>query len=157
MSEVITCQEIKYTSDRGVNFIVNEESIVLKPYRDSVGIATIGVGSTMWENGERVKMTDKPITKERALSLFRTTLATYERAVWSLTRDDINQNQFDALVSICYNIGVNGFRSSTLLKRVNANPNDPTIKEAFEMWSIAGSDKKALLPRRRREAALYFS
>lgn len=101
-------------------------------------------------------MKDKPITKERALELFKNVLKGYEMEVYSRTRDDINQNQFNALVSLCFNIGRNGFKSSTVLKRVNANKSDPTIKQAFEMWINAGG-KPILLARRTREAKLYFS
>jgi lysozyme len=153
MSEVITCQEIKFMSEKGIDFLINEEGIVLHPYKDSKGIWTIGIGCTYYENGERVKPTDSKISLERAKSLFRIVLSTYERTVWSTTRDDINQNQFDALCSICYNIGVNGFKTSTFLERINNNPNDPSIKDAILMWN----KPKEIIGRRKREAALYFS
>lgn len=137
----------------GINFLAKEEGLVLKPYLDSVGIPTIGIGCTYYENGQRVKITDPPISRERAMSLFRNVLKIYETTVWSVTRDDINQNQFNALVSICYNIGVTGFKNSTLLKLVNKNPSNQKIADAFRMW------KKPiiLLPRRNREVKLYFS
>ncbi len=156
MDKKTPVKEIRFISPNGINFLIKEEGIILKPYRDSVGIPTIGIGCTYYENGQKVKMTDPPITRDRAIGLFKNVLAAYEIAVWSNTRDDINQNQFDALVSICYNIGVNGLKGSTLLKRVNANPNDPSINEAFKMWKNAGG-KPILLNRRIREANLYFS
>lgn len=139
--------------ESGINFLIKEEGIVLKPYLDSVGVPTIGVGCTYYEDGTRVKMTDPSITRTRAIQLFKNVLKTYETAVWSVTRDDINQNQFNALVSICYNIGVAGFKGSTLLKRVNNNPKDASITEAFKMWRKPA----VLLNRRIREAKLYFS
>lgn len=148
--------EIRSISQKGIDFIAKEEGCVLHPYKDSVGVWTIGIGSTYWENGQKIKSTDPVISQERAYKLFRDVVKSYETAVHSLTRDDINQNQFDALVSLCYNIGVNGFRKSTLLKKVNANPKDPSITEAFKMWSMAGV-KPILLGRRIREAKLYFS
>jgi lysozyme len=147
--------EIKSVSPKGLKFIAKEEGCVLKPYKDSVGIPTIGVGCTYYENGERVKMTDSPITEARALQLFKNLLKTYEMCVYAHTRDDINQNQFDALVSLCFNIGTGAFNKSTLVKKVNANPNDPTIGAAFEMWKNAGG-KPILLNRRKREYQLYL-
>src|SRR5687768_15321985 len=114
--------EIQSVDKKGLEFIAKEEGCILKPYQDSVGIWTIGIGCTYWEDGRRVSASDKPITKERALQLFKNVLKYYEKAVWSSTRDDINQNQFNALVSLCFNIGVAGFKGSTVLKRVNANP-----------------------------------
>lgn len=147
--------EIQQVSKSGLEFIAHEEGVILHPYRDSVGIPTIGVGNTYYENGVRVKMTDPPITMAKAMQLFKSILPTYEKAVWSNTRDDINQNQFNALVSLCYNIGVTGFKGSTVLRRVNLNPGDSTIKDAFLMWKNAGG-KPILLGRRIREAKLYF-
>lgn len=148
--------EVKKVNSKGLEFIANEEGCILKPYKDSVGIWTIGYGNTYYENGKRVRPTDPPITRQRALELFRSVLTVYEKAVWSFTRDDLKQNQFNALVSLCYNIGVNGFKGSTVLKRVNANPSDPKIKDAFLLWKSAGG-QPILLNRRKREAALYFS
>lgn len=145
-------KEIIKMDEAGISFLVNEEGIVLHPYLDKNKVATIGVGSTWWEDGSKVKMSDKPITRERAIALFKTTLKHYELTVYSTTRDDINQHQFNSLVSICYNIGVNGFKSSTLLRLVNTNPNDPAISEAFKMWK-----KPDLLQRRIREANMYFA
>ena len=148
--------EIKSLDTVGLDRLVKEEGVVLHPYLDSVGVPTIGVGCTYYEDGTRVKMTDPPFTMDRAMSLFKNVLKNYDTTVWSVTRDDISQNNFNALVSICFNIGVLGFITSTLLKRVNRNPKDPSITEAFKMWRNAGG-KPILLNRRIREAKLYFS
>lgn len=144
------------TSQKGIDFISKEEGLVLHPYLDSVKKPTIGIGSTYWEDGRPVSMSDKPITKERAFELFRTTLKRYEAQVNKSVPRPINQNQFDALVSLCYNIGTAGFASSTVAKKVNANPCDPEIRTWFEAWRNAGG-KPILLSRRKREAILYFS
>jgi len=149
-------KEIRETSNKGIQFLIQEEGLVKRPYLDQVGVPTIGVGSTYWENGTKVKMTDSPITTERAIQLFRTTLKGYELTVYSLTRDDINHNQFDALTSFTYNVGTHGFKISDLVKKVNKNKEDPTITAAFEAWKNAGG-KPILLSRRKREAALYFT
>jgi lysozyme len=101
-------------------------------------------------------MTDAPITKERAYSLFENVLKHYEMSVYTSTRDDINQNQFDALVSLAFNIGTNAFKKSTLVKRVNKNPKGADIEGAFLMWKNAGG-KPILLNRRKREYELYAS
>jgi lysozyme len=127
----------------------------LTPYLDSVGCATISAGVTWYPSGKRVTLDDPPITKERALQLFKHILSHYEKAVWSVTRDDLNQNQINALVSICYNIGITGFKRSTLLKKVNHNLNDFNIRNAFLAWRFAGG-KPILLERRKRESALFF-
>lgn len=146
--------EIRSVSGNGIEFMIKEEGCILHPYKDRVGIWTIGVGCTYYTNGERVKPTDPSITKDDAILLFKSVLRHYETTVWSMTRDDINQNQFDALVSLCYNIGSTAFKTSTLLKRVNGYAASKDIEQAFTMWRNAGG-KPVLLPRRQREAALY--
>jgi lysozyme len=146
--------EIKKVSKNGLDFIGKEEGLVLKPYKCSAKVPTIGYGSTYYEDGTKVKMTDPPITKERAEKLFLDTLKHYEMCIYTSTRDDINQNQFDALVSLCYNIGTHAFKKSTLLKRVNKDPNGNDIEGAFLMWRNAGG-KPILLGRRQREYKLY--
>ena len=147
--------EIKKTSKVGLDFIAQEEGLRLKPYKCSAGVPTIGIGSTYYEDGRKVSMTDAPITKERAYTLFENVLKHYEMCVYTCTRDDINQNQFDALVSLAFNIGTNALKKSTLIKRVNKDPKGADIEGAFLMWKNAGG-KPVLLNRRKREYALYI-
>ncbi len=118
-------------SQNGINLIKKFEGFKSKPYLCAAGVATIGYGSTYYENGARVKLSDSPITEDWADQLLRNVLKQYELSVDVMTRDDISQNQFDALVSFAYNVGIQNFKTSTLLKRVNANPKDPDIKIQF--------------------------
>lgn len=148
--------EIKTVDKKGIDFLVREEGCVLHPYLDSRKIPTIGIGCTYYSNGKRVTMQDPPITMAKAVQLFHNILSHYETAVWSVTRDDITQNQFNALVSFSYNVGVTAFKNSNLLKSVNKNPHDLGITSSFYAWRFAGG-KPILGPRRLREALLYFS
>lgn len=143
---------------QGIDFLVKEEGgYILHPYKDSKGIPTISVGCTYYENGSPVTMSDPNITVLRAQQLFQHVVTGFEQRVTSLVKSKINQNQFNALVSIAYNIGLNGFAGSTLLKQVNQDPNSNLITTDFELWRRAGSDPTALLDRREREAKLYNS
>ena len=84
-------------------------------------------------------------------------LVSFENYVDSYCRDDINQNQFDALVSFAYNLGPANLKVSTLLKKINANPEDESIKLEFMKWVKAGGKTlKGLVRRREAEAQLYF-
>jgi lysozyme len=154
-------KEITQMSDNGIQFLIREEGLVRQPYKDSVGIPTIGVGMTYYpDSGRKVQMTDPELTTDGAIKYFREMLKIYELGVYAVTRDDINANQFDALTSFTYNIGVASFKASSLLKRVNANLNDPEIAKAFLAYSnarIDGIKRPVLLGRRKREADLYFS
>lgn len=150
--------EIKFMDDAGWDFLIHEEGIKLCPYLDSRGIATIGIGMTFYpDTGKRVTMSDPCLDdKDHAIRLFGLILQPFEKTIWSLTRDDINQHQFNSLTSLCYNIGQQHFKDSTVLRLVNANPNDPIIANAFEMWKYSDG-KPILLDRRKREHHLYFT
>jgi lysozyme len=138
----------------GENFIIKEEGMVLHPYLDSAGIPTIGVGCTYYEDGTKVKMTDEPITEERALQLFRNLVKPFEQTVNRVIRVQMTQNQFNALVSLCFNIGVSAFSRSTLVKKINARASLPEIEVWFLVWNKVGGEP-ILLGRRKREFELY--
>jgi len=138
----------------GENFIIKEEGMVLHPYLDSAGILTIGVGCTYYEDGTKVKMTDEPITKERALQLFRNLVIAFEQTVTRVIRVPLTQNQFNALVSLCFNIGVSAFSRSTLVKKINSRASLPEIETWFLVWNKVGGEP-VLMGRRKREFELY--
>lgn len=149
-------QQLKVTSENGRKQIMLREAVKTKAYLDDANIWTIGVGSTYYEDGSKVKKGDV-ITEAKALSLFATVLKKYETAVSDSVTSKITQNQFDALVSFCYNIGVKEFKNSTVLKKVNKDPNDSSIKESFLLWNKAGGkENKGLINRRNSEVKQYF-
>jgi lysozyme len=142
----------------GLNLIKRYEGFSSRPYLCPAGVPTIGYGSTYYENNQKVELKDPPISEDWALELLLNNLVLYEKSVDSMVKSSINQAQFDALVSFCYNVGINAFRRSTLLKLINVNPNDPNIAVQFGRWNRAnGKVIKGLVKRRQSEAALYFS
>jgi len=150
--------KVNRISQKGLNLITQFEGLKLKPYLCSAGVPTISIGCTYYPDGTKVRMTDPEITKEKALVIFRNVLKHYEQSVDSFCRDDINQNQFDALVSLCYNIGAGALKNSTLLKKVNLNPGNKTIRDSFLGWNKSGGKVlQGLTNRRNAEADLYFS
>jgi lysozyme len=136
------------------------EGCVLHAYPDPASGGdpwTIGYGSTYYEDGTPVKKGDE-ISKERAEALLHRDGMRRAGTIGSLVHSSINQNQFDALVSFAYNVGLRNFKTSTLLKKVNANPNDPTIRNEFAKWILAaGHVLNNLIERREQEAHLYFT
>jgi lysozyme len=143
---------------KGLDLIKSAEGLKLKPYLCPANVPTVGYGSTFYENGKKVALKDPKITEQRATELLQHSVRSFEQYVDSYCRDDINQNQFDALVSFCYNLGPANLKSSTLLKKLNLNPNDPTIAQEFLKWNKAGGRAlKGLTKRRQAEADLYFS
>lgn len=150
--------KITKISKKGLDLIKKFEGLKLKPYLCSAGVPTIGYGNTLYENGKKVSLKDSVITESRATELLSYSLRNLEQQVDSFCRDDINQNQFDALVSFAFNLGPYNLKSSTLLKKVNKNPKDPTIRDEFMRWTKAGGKVlKGLVERRKAEADLYFS
>jgi len=151
-------------SDYFFDFLAHWEGEKLCPYRDKAGVPTIGIGSTFYENGASVKMTDVCITHERAIALAKSASKDFTAAVNSLTAGvSLNQNQFDALLCFTYNQGKGAFKSSTLLKKVNKNPNDPSIRDEFAKWVYVFNPKTGKkerddwqIKRRKGEADLYF-
>ena len=138
--------------EKGYKDLHDSEGIRLKPYLDTRGIPTIAMGNTFYENGSKVTMQDKPITKIEAEKLGKVIADRFASEVTALIKSKVNQNQFNALVSIAYNIGVNGFKTSSFLKLVNKNPNDPKIKESIMLWT----KNKELIGRRKSEVSQYF-
>lgn len=132
------------------------EGCRLIAYRDSAAIPTIGYGATRYLDGRRVQMGDK-ISQATADSLLQQQADQFAQWVDDLTVDTITAAQLAALTCLVYNIGVVQYRGSTLRQRVNANPNDPGIRDQFMRWYKAkGRGVLGLWRRRHAEADWYF-
>jgi lysozyme len=129
----------------------------LTAYLCPAGVWTIGIGTTIYPNGKRVSKGDV-ITEADAWAFLQNDIQKIIPLVDSYTRDDVSQRQFDALVSFAYNLGTNALKGSTLLKKVNLNPNDSSIQKEFEKWVMAaGKPLVGLVKRRKSEAWLYYN
>ena len=143
-------------SNIGLELIADFESFVSYPYRDAVGIPTIGFGTTYYSDGKKVKMTDKSITRKKAYEILRYQIDThYADAVNRYSQVKMTQNQFDALISFTYNVGVYALQKSTLLKYHNQKKFKKASNE-FLRWDHAGSKRfRGLTIRRASERCLY--
>ena len=142
--------------NKGIPIIRKFEGLRLNSYICPAGKVTIGWGSTFYENGSKVKLGEK-ITLDRADKLLFIMVKLFETELSRLVKSAINDNQKGALTSFIFNFGSTKFGNSTLLKKVNANPNDLTIRDEFMRW--VGKDPKTvkgLKERRKAEADLYF-
>lgn len=141
---------------KGIELMHQFEGLSLNAYICPAGVPTIGYGNTYYESGRKVQIGDS-ITKERAEKIFEWVADSFAIRVRQLVKKQLNENQFSALVSFTYNLGVANLKSSTLLKKVNVNPNDPTIFNEFLKWNKAGGKVLTGLTRRRQaEGNLYF-
>ena len=142
---------------QGYRLICMFEGFSAKPYLCSAKVPTIGYGNTYYFNGRRVTLLDKPITELEAFEMFKAIADKFADKVSKLVTAPIDQAQFNALVSLTYNIGPANFQKSTLLRKVNFNHNDPTIRAEFLKWNKAGGQVlKGLTIRRKAEADIYF-
>ena len=139
------------TSPKGIALIKEFEGLRLKAYLCPGGVWTIGYGHTA---GVKPGMV---ISEAQAEEYLKADLISFERYLNGLGLA-LNQNQFDALVSLIYNIGIGNFQKSTLLRKARINANDNSIMDEFLRWVYSrGRVLPGLQRRRLREMKLYFS
>lgn len=139
-------------SQKGLNLIKEFEGLELRAYKDSVGVVTIGYGST----GPHVSM-GMTITADQAEALLKNDVSRFEKGVMDLVTVPITQNQFDALVSFSFNLGLGNLKASTLLRKLNSLDYVGAANE-FPRWNKAGGKALAGLTRRREaEKKLFLS
>jgi len=137
-------------SDEGLEHIRRWEGVRLKAYVCPGGALTIGYGST----GPHVK-DGMTITPAQAEALLREDLERFEDAVSNMVKVPLTDNQFAALVSFAFNIGVHAFARSTLLNRLNAGDYDAVPSELAKWNKAGGKPMKGLANRRAAEAGLW--
>jgi lysozyme len=138
-------------SPAGIELICRFESCQQTAYRDPVGLWTIGFGHTGHEVCEGLT-----ITMEQARSLLALDLTETEAAVSAEVKVPLAQNQFDAAVSLAYNIGTGNFCGSTLLRLLNAGDYQAAADQ-FPRWCHAGNQVlPGLVARRAAERAMFL-
>lgn len=138
-------------SHKGEEFIVREEDEHLTAYQDIVGVWTIGVGHTGFVDDRRISK-GMTITKEKSREILNSDLKRFERAV-NQVKVSLTQNQYDALVSLAFNIGEGAFLKSTLFKKLNQGDYQGASEQILA-WRYSGG-RPVLLRRRKREKALF--
>lgn len=144
------------TSSKGIDFIKSFETLQTQAYKavQTEQYYTIGYG----HYGPDV-IPGTTITEIEAERLLAEDLADTERAVNNSTAGwNLKQCQFDALVSLAFNVGINAFRNSTLLKMIKQGASEYVIRNEFGRWCHSGGRVlKGLQRRRQAEADMYFS
>ncbi|OTG80267.1 lysozyme [Acinetobacter sp. ANC 4648] len=141
-------------SNAGIEMICGFEGKRLIAYDDGVGVWTIGFGTTIYPNGIRVKKGDT-CTETQAKAYMAHDLKKFEQAVNDAVNVPLNQHQFNALVSLTYNIGAGAFKDSTLLKKLNTGDYQSAANQ-FDVWVKAGGrTMQGLVNRRKVEKVLF--
>jgi lysozyme len=118
------------TSPNGLAALMVREGSRSTAYKDTKGIWTIGVGHTGPEVCEGLIWSDQQILAQLAIDIGKA-----EACINSVVKVPLETNQFDALASFIFNVGVNAFSNSTMLKKINVSDFTGAIKE-FDKWHI---------------------
>ena len=118
--------------------LIQYEGYRAKPYRDSVGVPTIGIGTTQYPDGSRVKMTDNAITKEQAITYARAHVSKDEiKFRHSLPNVALGQNEYDAYMSFLYQFGAGNWNKSSM-RRELLKGNHKAACQALLRYKYAG-------------------
>lgn len=140
-----------------IDFIKKFEGCKLKAYQKKGDLPTIGYGTTFYPNGVTVKLGDV-ITQSQADEYLSAYIVTMNGDIKKVLKAELNPNQRVAIMSFVYNFGITKFKKSTLLKKININPEDPSIRDEFAKWISKGTIfEKGLRIRRAAEADIYFT
>lgn len=140
----------------GLKIITDSEGYSNTAYLCPSAVWTIGWGTTVYPDGQSVKSGDTT-TPRQAEDYLLHDLTDASCAVCKLVKVQLNENQYSALISFVYNVGIGNFQNSTLLKRLN-NGEDPcsVVKQELPKWNKAkGKILKGLVTRRKLEVELF--
>jgi lysozyme len=143
-------EDIMAIAQSTIDYIMEEEGFRTKAYKDSKGLLTIGVGHLIKADEPHLKTA--VLTHEEVMELLRSDLRWCSEAVERAVRVPLTQTQFDALYSLCFNIGETNFRKSTVVRRLNEGDYQGAA-DAILMWNKPPELQK----RRKRERALFLT
>jgi lysozyme len=143
-------ENVMAIAESTLSFITNEEGFRNKAYKDSKGLLTIGVGHLIKASEQH--LVSATLSDQEVKELLRSDLKWCSEAVESSVKVPLTQKQYDALYSLCFNIGETAFRKSTVVRKLNENDLKGAA-DAIEMWNKPA----VLIPRRKREKALFLA
>ena len=141
----------------GLDLIKSFEGLSLKPYLDQANVATIGYGTILYPSGQAVTMSDPEITEDQASQYLMGQVMQKCSGVEGDVSVPLNDNEFAALVSFAYNLGLGALHGSTMLKMLNAGADRSGVADQFLEWDKAGGVvSSGLLRRRQAERSLFL-
>ncbi|CBI76841.1 Phage lysozyme [Bartonella clarridgeiae 73] len=141
-------------SKEGLALIKQWEGLRLKAYQDAIGVWTIGYGHTA-QAGEPIVQEGMEITHLEAEAVLQKDLSQFEQTVEHEVKQSLTDEQFAALVSFCYNVGIEAFCNSTLLKKLNKGEYEAVPAELQKWTKANGKRLQGLVHRRAAEAGLW--
>jgi len=144
-------------SDKGIQLIKHHVGVRNKPYRDCVGLWTVGVGHLIGDGKSLPESWNKLFTTEEVDALLKQDLVRFERGVQKLLPVPLTQNQFDALISFSFNLGLGVLQRSTLRQNILRKDFKGAAEEFLKYVRAGGKIVKGLVTRRNDEKALFES
>lgn len=144
-------------SEDGLTQIIKHEGEILKVYLDPIGLPTVGVGHLLIGQEKKDFPVGTRITKAQSREWLRKDIAKSERAVHERVKVPLTQNQFDALVSFVFNVGIGAFGRSTLLKKLNAKDYKGAADSMLAWVNAGGRKLPGLVTRRKAERKLFLT
>ena len=143
-------------SINGINLIKQFEGCRYSPYRDSIGLWTVGYGHLIGDGKSLPSGDNRVFTQKEIDDFLVNDLVHVESGISVLIRVPITQNQFDALCSFCYNLGVGTLQKSTLLKDINSSLWDAAANDILKFHFAGGVSLPGLVKRRQAEHDLFI-
>ena len=138
-------------SPRGMQVLIDREGCSLTAYQDSVGVWTVGVGHAATSGTPPIPVEGMVITEKQAWQIFEEDTDEFEEVVNECIEQPMETWEFDAFVSICFNIGGSAFRGATFVERFNADESKDRVTEAILFWN----QPSEIIPRRQGEAVQF--
>ena len=143
------------TSDNGIALIKEFEGLQTKPYRDCIGLWTVGIGTLIGDGKSLPDSWNRTFTLEECYALLRKELVSIERGIAKYISVSLTQNEFDALVSFVYNLGLGTLQRSTVRQKLNRNDKVGAIESWLKYNKAGGKVFKGLDRRRKAEVKLF--
>ena len=143
-------------SDAGIQLIKRFEGVCNRPYRDCVGLWTVGVGHLIGDGKLLPKSWDRTFTKEEINALLVRDLSRFERGVGMYIKVPLRQHEYDALCSFAFNLGLGTLQRSTLRQKINRNDKESAAKEILKYCRAGGKIVKGLQRRREAEYQMFL-
>ena len=142
-----------------LNFIkIKEGGLYLKAYQDSGGVWTIGWGSTYDFDKQRKVLPGDTITQTQAQKWLEMATSQDANDIKKIVKPYLSKNELNALISFVYNVGINAFRNSTMLKLLNSGADKQTVANEFDRWVYDNGVKvQGLINRRIAEKKLFLT
>jgi lysozyme len=145
------------TSQQGLKLIERFEGLSLTPYTDCVGLYTIGVGHLIGDGRSLPSSWNRTLTVNECYELLASDVTKFELGIARYITAKLTQNQFDALISFAFNLGLGTLQRSSLRQKLNRGDQEGAVKTWLKYNMAGGQVVKGLDLRRKAEVSLFLS